>query len=109
MLASDHVDVVELLKDPSKVVGLTCEQIPALLTQLSTLQAAMAVRLISGNQSQPSSDTLLNVDEAAARLGVSADWLYRRTKALPFVVRVGRHVMFSTQGIDRYIKRQMGR
>lgn len=106
---TEHLSVIDLAQDLSKVEGLPCGQIPGLLTQLSALQTAMAMRLITGGQSNETSDTLLTVDEAATRLGVSTDWLYRRTNKLGFVVRVGRRVRFSSQGIDRYVKRQTGR
>jgi excisionase family DNA binding protein len=106
------IDLADLVKDPSRVVLVGRDQLPALLTQLSAVQASMAARFVvtsleSGDGH--STDALLNVKEAAARLGTSADWLYRRTKSLPFVVRVGRHVRFSANGIDRYIRNRMGR
>ena len=71
----------------------------------------MAARLVATAQdlAVEAEDTLLTVEEAADRLGVSPDWLYRRTSQLPFVVRVGRHVRFSAKGIDRYIRNRMGR
>ena len=109
MSGADQVSVVDLFRDPTKVEGLSCGQIPALLTQLSTLQTAMALRLVTGEQQSPTADELLGISQAAKRLGTSTDWLYRRTKSLPFVVRVGRHVRFSAHGIDRYVKRQTGR
>jgi excisionase family DNA binding protein len=104
-------DLVELVKDPSRLSELNPEHIPALLTQLSAMQASMAARLVATNDGakHDSEETLLTVDEAAQRLGVSPDWLYRRTNALPFVVRVGRHVRFSAKGIERYIRNRMGR
>ena len=72
----------------------------------------MAARLLSTSPETDrdgESDPLLTVDETAKRLGVSEDWIYRRTKSLPFVVRVGRHVRFSAKGIDRFIRNRMGR
>jgi excisionase family DNA binding protein len=54
-------------------------------------------------------DTLLTVDQAAVRLGVSTDWLFRRSRTLPFVVRLGRHLRFSNRGIDRYLRNRTGR
>ena len=54
-------------------------------------------------------DRLLTVEEAATKLGTSRDWLYRHADQLPFTVRVSRHVRFSAQGIDRYIRVRTGR
>jgi excisionase family DNA binding protein len=84
----------------------------AILTQLSAVQASIAARLVTATQEagrDDAADPLLTIEEAAARLGVSLDWLYRRTKSLPFVVRVGRHVRFSGTGIGRYVRNRMGR
>ena len=104
------VDLADLIQDPSKIADVDRGQIPALLTQLGALQASMAARLMAkevGNFC--AAETLLTVAEAAERLGVSEDWLYRRTKTLPFVLRVGRHVRYSASAIDRYIRNRTGR
>jgi excisionase family DNA binding protein len=106
------IDLADLVRDPSRAADVARDQIPALLTQLSAIQASMAARLLTTSHEESSggdSQALLSIDEAAARLGVSPDWLYRRTKSLPFVVRVGRHVRFSSSAIDRYIRNRMGR
>ena len=62
-----------------------------MLSQLSALQGAMAARLIAADRDEAASaeETLLTVDKAAERLGVSKDWLFRRSRTLPFVVRLG--------------------
>jgi predicted DNA-binding transcriptional regulator AlpA len=53
-------------------------------------------------------DRLLNVAEAAVKLGVKPDWLYRHHRSLPFTVRHGRLLRFSELGIDDYIRRRLG-
>jgi excisionase family DNA binding protein len=105
------IGLVEVVKDPSQVSQIDPSQLPVLLTQLSAVQSSIAARLVATSQEGAGrdEDTLLGVEQAAARLGVSEDWLYRRTKRLPFVVHVGRHVRFSSNGIDRYVKNKMGR
>ena len=106
------IDLLDLVKDPSRAAQVDRDHLPALLTQFSAVQGAMAARLVATSQEptdRDASDTLLTVEEAAARLGTSQDWLYRRTKSLPFVVRVGGRVRFSAKGIDRFIKNRMGR
>jgi len=107
----NHVDLADLVEDPAKVASVPPTRIPALLSQLSAVQSAMAARLISANRDEPASteDTLLTVDQAAERLGVSKDWLFRRSRTLPFVVRLGRHLRFSNRGIDRYLRSRTGR
>jgi len=82
-----------------------------MLSQLSALQGAMAARLIAVDRDEVASaeETLLTVDKAAERLGVSKDWLFRRSRTLPFVVRLGRHLRFSSRGIERYLRNRTGR
>ena len=53
-------------------------------------------------------DSLIDVDAAAQRLSVSTDWIYRNARKLPFTVRQGRLLRFSTSGINRYIGRRQG-
>ena len=108
---AEPVDLAALVEDPARVATVPPGRIPALLSQLSALQGAMAARLISADRDEPMSgeDTLLTVDQAAERLGVSTDWLFRRSRTLPFVVRLGRHLRFSNRGIDRYLRNRTGR
>ena len=55
-------------------------------------------------------DRLLTVADAASKLGVSRDWLYRQGPKLPFTVRLGpRRLRFSLRGIERYIRQRQGR
>ena len=108
---AEPVDLAALVEDPAKVATVPPGRIPALLSQLSALQGAMAARLISADREETvsSEDTLLTVDQAAERLGVSTDWLFRRSRTLPFVVRLGRHLRLSNRGIDRYLRNRTGR
>ena len=116
MSAEQHVvelvDLATLVDDPGRVAVVPTERIPALLSQLSALQSVMAARLVSAtdlDESATTQDTLLTVAQAAERLGVSKDWLFRRSRTLPFVVRLGRHLRFSNRGIDRYLRNRTGR
>src|SRR5262245_11686410 len=103
-MATDHIgesiDLADLVEDPGKVAAVPPGKIPALLSQLSAVQSAMAARLVSADRDDAAAtaDTLLTVDQAAERLGVSKDWLFRRSRTLPFVVRLGRHLRFSNRG-----------
>ena len=90
------------------------EQIPAVIVQLGALQQRLAARWMDERSAQAAEldggDTLLRVDDAAARLGTSRDWLYRHAAQLPFTVRAGRRQLrFSSGGIDRYIRQRQGR
>jgi excisionase family DNA binding protein len=104
------IDLADLVTDPLRIASVDPNHLPALLAQLSAVQASVAARLVSTarDAAGDAQEALLTIEQAADRLGVSRDWLYRRTKRLPFVVRVGRHVRFSANGIDRYIRNRMG-
>ena len=101
-----------LLADPSKVSALPLEAIPAMRGELAKLDTVLLSRLLgagsNGNPSTPAGRNL-GVKEAAQRIGVSQDWLYRKAGELPFTVRIGRRVLFSEAGIEKYIRQRMGR
>jgi len=83
------------------------DALPAVLAHLAALQARAAARLMAARLAEPElpTDELLSVKEAAKRLGVSADWLYRRADALPFARRLSpRALRFSSRGITRWMR-----
>ena len=52
-------------------------------------------------------EELLTAPEAAGRLGVSVDWLYRRTRSLPFARKLSRKVVrYSVRGLEEYLARR---
>lgn len=105
------MDLIELIKDPKKVHEVTQEEIPLLLAALSALQGILAARLLAVGPTFPSEkeDCLLGIDEAADRLNLSKDYLYRHSKKFPFTVRIGNSLRFSSNGIDKYIHQRKGR
>lgn len=86
---------------------LSRDQVAGLLHRLAAAQTRLATAIVES--SSQAEDRLLNVDEAAQRLGETPEWLYRRSKSLPFVVRLGGHVRYSTRGIDQFIATRKGR
>ena len=96
-----------ILPDPANI---TTEKIVPIMVQMAALQVALATRLITESEenAQDDSDTLLTVEEAAAKLKCSQDWLYRKSKQLPYAVRVGRSLRFSLKGIEADIRSRMG-
>jgi predicted DNA-binding transcriptional regulator AlpA len=73
---------------------------------LMGLLAAAQIRLakiIADLAVASTEDRLLDADEAAQKLGVDRQWLYRRSKCLPFVVRLDGQLRFSLCGIESYI------
>ena len=81
------------------------DQLPQLLGELETIRATALLRMSAPSSLPQQPDELLDVQEAAERLGVSADYLYRHAKEFPFAQRMGRNLRFSSQGIDRYIQK----
>lgn len=81
------------------------EVLPAVVAQLAALQARAAARMagVLGVEPVPASETLLSVAEAAQRMNVSKDWIYRHARSLPFVHRVGRSIRIGTRGMDKWL------
>lgn len=103
----------ELIADPSTVKDLPLEAVPALRGELARLDTLLLARLLSaanGQAEHPAQgDRRLNVEQAAAKLGLSKDYLYRHAASLPFTIRVGRGLGFSEQGIEKWLRQRAGR
>jgi predicted DNA-binding transcriptional regulator AlpA len=84
--------------------SVPAEELPRLLGELETVRAVAWSRLTLPAPAQQPRDELLDVDEAAARLGMSASYLYRNHRRFSFSRRVGRSLRFSSEGIDSYIQ-----
>lgn len=83
------------------------EELPCLLGELEQVRCTVLARLTAPAQYQSAEpDQLLTISEAAGRLNVSDDYLYRHAKELPFTRRMGRKLLFSNLGIDNYIRQQ---
>jgi excisionase family DNA binding protein len=87
---------------------LAPEHLPHLLGALEEIRTTAFARLIAPAPSQAQPDELLDIREAARRLGVSKEYLYRNHPRLNFTRRVGRRVLFSAQGIEKYIQHGHG-
>ncbi len=83
---------------------LPAEDLPRLLGELEEIRCTAIARLTAPASTAPQSDELLDVDEAARRLGTSKDYLYRHHARLPFTRRMGRSLRFSALGIEKYIR-----
>lgn len=81
------------------------ERLPQLMADLEEVRCTALARLTAPSASAPvAPDELLNVKQAAAKLGCSVDYLYK--KEFPFLVRLGRKRMFSRNAIDAYLREQ---
>jgi predicted DNA-binding transcriptional regulator AlpA len=74
----------------------------ALAARLAQLAAASLTTPAPGTGRFVETDANLSAVEAARRLGISKDWLYRNAERLPFAVRIGRRVLFSARGLERW-------
>jgi excisionase family DNA binding protein len=85
--------------------SLNRDELIPFLAEIETIRLEAMMRLTApASQTQP--DSLLTVDEAAQRLHCSADWLYRHHRKLAFARRIGSKLLFSSNGIDKYIERR---
>jgi excisionase family DNA binding protein len=81
------------------------EEIASALGELERVKVLLARRLTAPASATTEKDQLLTAQEAAKRLALSPDTLYRKARDLPFTVTLpGRQTRFSSQGIDRFLK-----
>ena len=85
---------------------LRADELPEFIGELESIKAMAWARLTAPSPVTQEHDELLPVPEAARRLGVSEDYLYRHSEDYNFTRRQGRKLLFSAQGIDKHIKNQ---
>jgi excisionase family DNA binding protein len=84
------------------------DELPSFLGEIEEIRCTALARLTAPAHSPCSEpDQLLSIADAALRLNVSRDYLYRH-KELPFTCHMGRKVLFSSSGIDKHIRQQEG-
>lgn len=81
------------------------DELAAFLGELETVRVTALARIASpAVETRP--DESVDVSEAAKRLGVSRDFLYRHYARYKFARREGRRVLFSSAGIDQHLRKQ---
>src|SRR5271169_750101 len=100
--------LADLLNDPGRILALPKDVIADLRGQIAKLDTLLLSRLLSSEQPQQGmdGDRLLTASEAALKLGLTKDALYRNE--YPFIVRVGSRRRFSEKGIERFIRNRAG-
>ena len=103
----------ELVDDPARATTLPATTLYAMLCRCAMAQTTLLGALLSASvettrHAAEEPDSLIDVEAAAQRLGVSRDWLYHHARQLPFTVHQGRLLRFSTRGINRYIRARQG-
>src|SRR5512140_3286105 len=98
-----------LVSDPGKVQDLPGPVVQHLLVQVTTLLPLLVANAhgIPTTEKSQQEDRLICIEEAAAILGKTKDWLYRHADSLPFTVREGRLLRFSNIGIQKYIRARL--
>jgi excisionase family DNA binding protein len=81
------------------------EELCALLADIRFIEGVAWAKLASIRETPREPDHLLNISEAASRLKVSKQYLYRNHKRLPFARHEGRSLRFSAAGLDSYLRR----
>ena len=87
--------------------SLEPDALPELLGDLENIRATALARLMAQSRPVSAEDRLLDIDEAATTLGVSLSYLYRHSKTFPFTRRMGRKILFSSAGIEQYLRRNV--
>jgi hypothetical protein len=107
--------LTDLLADRSRVAELPCEVAAGLASEAADLRAradglhtALLIRALAGSGTgREGPDRLLSVAEAACRLAVSQDYVYRHAAEWSFTVRRGRKLGFSEQGLAAHLRRPL--
>ncbi len=89
-------------------------ELPQLIGELEAARAAAWARLTAPSVETPPDSPHheprnLDVAEAAKRLGMSRDWLYRHASELPFALRIGRRVVFDSLALERWNRKHAER
>jgi len=80
------------------------DELPRLLGDLEEIRATAMGRLATP-PTPAQHDEWLGVDEAARLLSVSSDHLYHNHARYPFTRRMGKRLLFSRNGIEKYMKK----
>jgi hypothetical protein len=88
-----------------KTLAETTDQLPEFLGQLETVRMRARQRLLAPAPAAPAPEERIGVTEAARRLGVSVDLLYKHPpKYRRLECRDSHSLLYSAAAIERYIK-----
>ena len=80
-----------------------------MMVRVAVVMAALSPRIVeppSHSRADAQHDRLLDVNEAASRLGISPRTLYDKSRDYPFTVKDGGSLRFSELGIDKWIAKR---
>jgi hypothetical protein len=95
MASNENITLDDIARDPWRVSSLSADETRLLSAKLEMARGALKARRIDlsedlaqfGNTTSLREDRLLRVDEAALRLGIARDTLYRNADEYPFTRR----------------------
>jgi hypothetical protein len=93
---------LQLALDQAKTLAV--EDVPGFLADLEHVRV-VALSVLMKPAPAPM-DELLDVAECAARMHVGKDWLYRNSSKFKFARRIGRKLLFSSSGLDAFLRKQ---
>jgi len=98
-------DIVSALMAYSESIEL--DQVPNLMAAIASLQMTLSLRLHSApNKPNHDNEPRLTIEEAAAYLRVSKDYIYRHWRHFPGAAKIGKRLTFCLSGlieaVDRY-------
>ena len=93
-MSDTAIDLSEIDTDPKRMAARLMQMAAALLARCTT---------------SADRDRNLSVKEAAERMGVSVSYLYQNHGKLPFTVKIGSRLLFSSDGIAKWLRRQQGK
>jgi excisionase family DNA binding protein len=87
--------------------SVSAADLPRFLGDLEAVRAVAWQRLSASSAPtrEESRDSMLSVEQAARRLGISVKFLYTHSSRFPFTRHIGRRLRFSAIGLDAYIRR----
>jgi hypothetical protein len=80
------------------------EELPELLGELEQVRCTAMARLLAPTPTSSGLDESIDVQEASRRLGISKDYLYHHHSRFAFTRRMGRRLLFSSNGIQAYLR-----
>lgn len=105
---SDSILALALALPEHSAVSVPREWIIAQLLDAVTEQPEVAT--LPSNVAPSTGGSLISVEEAATRIGVKPSWIYRKQRALPFLVRVGtRALRCDDAKMEKWIARSVVR
>jgi hypothetical protein len=91
----------QLAGAPERAAELADEERKSFALKCIAVLGALAVAPES--KQEGARDRLLAPEEAAPRMGTTANWMRRKGRRLPFARRVGRFWRFSENGLNSYL------